>query len=156
MFWLQLVSNVLKILRAGQTPRQIAGGFALGSIVGLRLWNTKGSFDIALSADLDALLAARTKKVIGDEIARLQNELRSKINQRIAEKRQEVERLFDQKKDDALARLRQYENLLNGKIAFVEGKKKEVEARIEEEKKKQTEGAKKKLEDALKGLIKKQ
>jgi uncharacterized protein (TIGR03546 family) len=35
MFWLQLVSNFVKILRAGQTPRQIAGGFALGSIVGL-------------------------------------------------------------------------------------------------------------------------
>lgn len=35
MFWLQIVSNFLKILRAGQTPRQIAGGFALGSIVGL-------------------------------------------------------------------------------------------------------------------------
>ncbi|MGH2569151.1 MAG: TIGR03546 family protein [Bacteroidota bacterium] len=35
MFWLQLVSNFIKVLRAGQTPRQIAGGFALGSIVGL-------------------------------------------------------------------------------------------------------------------------
>lgn len=35
MFWLQIVSNFLKILRAGQTPRQIAAGFALGSIVGL-------------------------------------------------------------------------------------------------------------------------
>jgi uncharacterized protein (TIGR03546 family) len=35
MFWLQLVSKFLKILRAGQTPRQIAAGFALGSIVGL-------------------------------------------------------------------------------------------------------------------------
>lgn len=35
MFWLQLVSNFIKILRAGQTPAQIAGGFALGSLVGL-------------------------------------------------------------------------------------------------------------------------
>jgi uncharacterized protein (TIGR03546 family) len=35
MFWLQLVSNFIKVLRAGQTPRQIAGGFALGSLVGL-------------------------------------------------------------------------------------------------------------------------
>lgn len=35
MFWLQIVSNFLKVLRAGQTPRQIAAGFALGSIVGL-------------------------------------------------------------------------------------------------------------------------
>lgn len=35
MFWLKLISNFLKILRAGQSPRQIAGGFALGAVVGL-------------------------------------------------------------------------------------------------------------------------
>jgi uncharacterized protein (TIGR03546 family) len=35
MFWLQILSNFFKILRAGQTPAQIAGGFALGSIAGL-------------------------------------------------------------------------------------------------------------------------
>ena len=35
MFFLQLFAKFLKILRAGQTPAQIAGGFALGSIVGL-------------------------------------------------------------------------------------------------------------------------
>lgn len=34
MFWLNIASNFLKILRAGQTPAQIAGGFALGSIAG--------------------------------------------------------------------------------------------------------------------------
>jgi uncharacterized protein (TIGR03546 family) len=35
MFWLQIISKFIKILKAGQTPNQIAGGFALGSIVGL-------------------------------------------------------------------------------------------------------------------------
>lgn len=35
MFWLKLVSNFIKILREGQTPAQVAGGFALGSILGL-------------------------------------------------------------------------------------------------------------------------
>ena len=35
MFWLKFITNFIKILRAGQTPRQIAGGFALGSILGL-------------------------------------------------------------------------------------------------------------------------
>jgi uncharacterized protein (TIGR03546 family) len=35
MFWLQILSNFIKILRQGQTPHQVAGGFALGSIVGL-------------------------------------------------------------------------------------------------------------------------
>jgi uncharacterized protein (TIGR03546 family) len=35
MFWLKFITNFIKILREGQTPRQIAGGFALGSILGL-------------------------------------------------------------------------------------------------------------------------
>jgi uncharacterized protein (TIGR03546 family) len=35
MFWLKFVVNFFKILRAGQTPAQVAGGFALGSILGL-------------------------------------------------------------------------------------------------------------------------
>jgi uncharacterized protein (TIGR03546 family) len=35
MFWLKLVANFIKILREGQTPTQVAGGFALGSILGL-------------------------------------------------------------------------------------------------------------------------
>jgi uncharacterized protein (TIGR03546 family) len=35
MFWLTLVRDFVKLLRAGQDPRQIAGGFALGSILGL-------------------------------------------------------------------------------------------------------------------------
>jgi uncharacterized protein (TIGR03546 family) len=35
MFWLHLVKNFLQILRSGQTPAQIAGGFALGAMVGL-------------------------------------------------------------------------------------------------------------------------
>ncbi len=35
MFWLKLVRDFIKILREGQTPAQVAGGFALGSILGL-------------------------------------------------------------------------------------------------------------------------
>ncbi|MFH0991984.1 MAG: hypothetical protein V1799_18415 [bacterium] len=35
MFWLKIIKDFIKILRAGQTPAQIAGGFALGAIVGL-------------------------------------------------------------------------------------------------------------------------
>lgn len=35
MFWIQILSNFIKILRAGQTPRQVASGFVLGSLAGL-------------------------------------------------------------------------------------------------------------------------
>jgi uncharacterized protein (TIGR03546 family) len=64
MFWLQIVKNFIQILRSGQTPRQIAGGFALGSIIGLMplltlqglfLWLIILLLDVNLSA---ALLSA--------------------------------------------------------------------------------------------------
>jgi len=35
MFWLTLLKDAIKILRAGQAPWQVAGGFALGMILGL-------------------------------------------------------------------------------------------------------------------------
>jgi len=34
MFWLKIIKDFIAILREGQTPRQVAGGFMLGSIVG--------------------------------------------------------------------------------------------------------------------------
>ncbi len=34
MYWMKLLAKFVKILRDGQTPAQIAGGFALGSIIG--------------------------------------------------------------------------------------------------------------------------
>jgi uncharacterized protein (TIGR03546 family) len=64
MFWLQIVSNFFKILRAGQTPRQIAGGFMLGSLAGfsplltlqgLLIWLVILSLDVNLSAAFLAL-----------------------------------------------------------------------------------------------------
>lgn len=64
MFWLQIVKNFIQILRSGQTPRQIAGGFALGSMIGLMplltlqgllLWLIILVLDVNLSA---ALLSA--------------------------------------------------------------------------------------------------
>lgn len=35
MFWLKIIKDFIQILRSGQTPAQIAGGFALGAAVGL-------------------------------------------------------------------------------------------------------------------------
>ncbi len=126
-----------------------------GFNVALRLWNSGGSFQIGFSTDLDDQIASRTRKVIGDEVARIQNEIRAKVNARIAEKRKEFETLFNQKKEDVTSRLKGHEGQVNEKLAMVEGKKKEVENKIDEETKKQTEGVKKKAEETIKGLFKK-
>jgi hypothetical protein len=124
--------------------------------VQLHIWNTVGGLDLAVTTDLDDQLAARTKKVVGDALARLQNEIRAKVYQRIAEKRAEFEKFFDQKKEEVFARVKAYESLVNEKIAMVDTKKKELQARVEQEKKKHSDTVKKKLEDAVKGLFKKQ
>jgi uncharacterized protein (TIGR03546 family) len=61
MFWLKLVKDFIAIFREGQSPRQVAGGFALGSIVGfsphltlqgLLLWLVILVLDVNLSAAL--------------------------------------------------------------------------------------------------------
>jgi uncharacterized protein (TIGR03546 family) len=65
MFWLKLIANFIKILREGQTPAQVAGGFALGSILGLSpmltlqglvLWLIILVLDVNLSAATLSLL----------------------------------------------------------------------------------------------------
>jgi uncharacterized protein (TIGR03546 family) len=64
MFWLKLIRDFFKVLRDGQTPRQIAAGFALGSILGLSpMFTLQGAlvwllillFDVNLSAALLAI-----------------------------------------------------------------------------------------------------
>jgi uncharacterized protein (TIGR03545 family) len=123
--------------------------------INLRMWNTTGTFDVAFTTDLDDQLTSRSKKVVGDEIARLQNDLRDKLNQRIAEKRKEFENLFNQKREVVVGQLKGYEMLVNNKVALADGKKKELENKIDQEKKQQTDALKKKGQDLLKGLIKK-
>jgi uncharacterized protein (TIGR03546 family) len=64
MFWLKIVRDFFKILREGQTPGQIAAGFALGSILGFSpmltlqgvvVWLVILIIDVNLSAALLAL-----------------------------------------------------------------------------------------------------
>jgi uncharacterized protein (TIGR03546 family) len=64
MFWLKIVKDFISILREGQTPAQIAGGFALGSFLGfspmftlqgLLVWLIVLVLDVNLSAALLSL-----------------------------------------------------------------------------------------------------
>ena len=64
MFWLTIVRDFFKIMRDGQTPSQIAGGFALGSVLGLSpmltlqgilIWLILLTIDVNLSAALLSL-----------------------------------------------------------------------------------------------------
>ena len=125
-----------------------------GFNVDLRMWRDERKFDVAFTTDLDDIISGRAKKVIGDEIARIQTEIRNKVNAQIAAKRAEVEKLFAVKKQELENKLKVYETQANEKLAQVDTKKKEVEKKVEDEKNKQTNDLKKKAGDALKGLLK--
>ncbi len=61
MFWLKLIANFIKILREGQTPAQVAGGFAFGSILGLSpMLTLQGVFIWLIILILDVNLSAVT------------------------------------------------------------------------------------------------
>jgi uncharacterized protein (TIGR03546 family) len=61
MFWLKFVVNFVKILRAGQTPAQVAGGFALGSILGLSpMFTLQGMLVWLVILVLDVNISAAT------------------------------------------------------------------------------------------------
>jgi uncharacterized protein (TIGR03546 family) len=59
MFWLKIIKDLIKIFREGQTPAQIAGGFALGMVIGLSpSFNLQGLIIWILLLSLNVNLAA--------------------------------------------------------------------------------------------------
>jgi hypothetical protein len=77
----------------------------------------------------------RFKKQIAKEIK--SNIL--KLNAPIAVKRAEVEKLYADKRDMAMFKVKEQEALVNEKVAMAESKKKEIENRIDQEKKRRTD-----------------
>ncbi len=65
MFWLKLIKDILAIFREGQSPRQVAGGFMLGSLIGLSpVLTLQGAlvwfFVLILNVNLGAVFLALT------------------------------------------------------------------------------------------------
>jgi uncharacterized protein (TIGR03545 family) len=125
-----------------------------GLDVKLRMWKNAEKFDMAFETNLDDQLASRTKQALGNELAKIQDDLHKKLDAVLAPKRAEAEKLYNDKRELVNAKLKEYESQVNDKLALVEGKKKELEDKVEGEKRKQTDSVKKKAEDALKGLFK--
>lgn len=122
----------------------------------LKLWKRDGALDLALQTDLDDRLVAEAQRVVGVELARLQKDLRAKLDERIASKRAELQGILSQNLAQARQEVQTLEGLVSQNLSLAESKKRELDQRIEEEKKKQTDAAKRKLEEAAKGLFKKQ
>jgi uncharacterized protein (TIGR03545 family) len=125
-----------------------------GFTMNLRMWKDAQKFDVAFSTDLDNQISARTTAVLGAELEKIRADIKNRINNTIAAKRQEVERLYAGKKEEVMSKVKAYESQVNEKLAQVEGKKKELEAKVDSEKKKATDSVKQKAGDALKKILK--
>ncbi len=106
-----------------------------GFTVNLRLWNTAQHVDIALATDLDDQIASRIKGVLGAEFTKLQTELKSKLDGKIAAKRKEFEDFYASKKDAAEKQLSAVKSQIDQQTAALDARKKELTDRLEKEKK---------------------
>lgn len=102
--------------------------------VNLRLWNTAGSMDIALATDLDNLISKRLQEVVGEELIKLQSQLKSKFDSFIAQKRNDFQKIYNAKIDEVKGKLEIYQTFINDQLTFVEAKKKDLTVRLEKEK----------------------
>jgi len=114
----------------------------------LRGWKTNSGFDVALKTDLDEQFATRVKAVLGAELAKVEADVRARVNAMVDKKRKEFDALYASKRAQVEQQLAQYQSLVNEKVSLVDQKKKELEERLEKAKK----GA---LDDAVKKLFKK-
>ncbi len=114
----------------------------------VRVWNAGKGMDVALATNLDDMIASKLKEVAGAELTKLQNDLKAKVEAKIAEKRSEVEKLFAQKRQAAEQQVQSYETVINNALGSVDAKQKELNDQLEKLKK----GA---LEELGKGLFKK-
>ena len=65
MFWLNIVAKFIKVLRAGETPRQIAAGFGFGYLIGLMpFWTLQGILLFFVMFLLNINLAAGTLAIV--------------------------------------------------------------------------------------------
>jgi len=65
MFWLKIISKFIKVLRAGETPRQIAAGFSFGFLIGLMpFWTLQGIVLFFLLFLFNINLAAGTLAIL--------------------------------------------------------------------------------------------
>jgi uncharacterized protein (TIGR03546 family) len=61
MFWLNFISQFIKVMRAGASPAQIAGGFAMGFLIGLMpFWTLQGVLIFCVVLLINVNLSAAT------------------------------------------------------------------------------------------------
>jgi uncharacterized protein (TIGR03545 family) len=101
----------------------------------VHVWNLGKGMDAALATDLDQQIASKLKEVAGAELTKLQNEMKAKVETRLAAKRAEAEKVFAQKRQEAESRMKDFETTISSSVASIDGKEKELNDRLEKLKK---------------------
>ena len=114
--------------------------------VKFRLWNTGGPFDIALSTDLDEVLTQRISAVLGEEVAKLQSQLKQKFDAVVQTELKKFNDLYKSKLSEINNQMAGYQSLLNEQLSIVESKKQELTNQLDKQKQNF-------LKDKLKGLL---
>lgn len=115
--------------------------------VSLRLWNTGGNLDLALATDLDEKLMNKISSVVGEEINKLQSELKRKFDSYINAELNKFNEMYKSKISAIQNQLGAYNILLSDKINIIDNKEEELLAQLEKAKK----GF---LEDKIKSIFK--
>lgn len=136
-------------------PKNIAESIVQGVLKGInsfnvefRLWNTGGSFDVALATDLDEKIAKQLSSVIGAEFQKLQDDLKAKLYAYVDKEKSKFEKQYGAKIIDVKNQLASYQAIINDKTGFIEGKKKELTDKLNQEKNNL-------IQDKIKNLFKK-
>ena len=112
--------------------------------ISMRMWNTGGPFNIALSTDLDDILAKKVSSVVGEEVTKLRDDMRKKFDNVINQKIDSFNKNYQPKLDDLKKQLGSYQSLINDQMKVIDQKKQDL---LDKQKK----GF---LQDKLKGLFK--
>ncbi len=116
--------------------------------VNLRLWNTKGSYDVALSTDLDKQISNKLMEVVGAEFSKLQNDLKVKFDSFISQQKKNFMDKYNGQIENIKKQIDSYNSLISDNLAMIDSKKKELTDKLE----KQKSGI---LDNKLKDLLKK-
>ncbi|MFQ5651061.1 MAG: TIGR03545 family protein [bacterium] len=109
-----------------------------------------GDLHLEIRSNVDDILAHRIKALVGRSVAQTRAEIRKRIDQVVAPRKQEALKFVSANKATITAEMDKLGQAVDDQLAALEAKKKEVEARINQKKKKGLEKAKDKLEGFFK------
>jgi uncharacterized protein (TIGR03545 family) len=112
------------------------------------------ALQIHIGSNLDDIFAARVRDLLKESLGRAEDELRGRINQEAAKRRQQAEALLAEKQKLVMDELNKYQAKIEEQLAVLESKKQEIEKRLKAEQDKVAGEAKKKLKKALEGIKK--